>query len=190
MDDEELKQAIIQYIKDYYRRNNEAPSLRRILKRFRREKLNLTRFYRIFPGGITEASRLADVPVPMERIKRTEKATESVRRRKQLNAVPSAQNIAIDFSHVFYVDEDGDEHTLEEFSENICGHLLDLDSNVRAIMEGLASTIKKIEDLESNFEEKVIDALNITCPKCGGKMSFLVVCPNCNPRARILAHLH
>ncbi|MGD0496463.1 MAG: hypothetical protein ABSB28_10595 [Candidatus Bathyarchaeia archaeon] len=44
-----------------------------------KEKLNFTRFYRIFPGGIPEVCKFAEVPVPIERIKRIEKAMKASR---------------------------------------------------------------------------------------------------------------
>lgn len=179
MTDEELKQAIIQYAKKYHERNKETPSLRKILKHFKKEKLNFTRFYKIFPKGISEVCRLAAIPISTSRIKRTERATKAAKKRKKLNTVPSAQELHIPFSHVFYVDEDGDKHTLDEWSNDICGDLLDLDSNIRGMMKDLAATMKKVEDLESNFEHKVFESLNITCPHCGDQMVFNVVCLNC-----------
>ena len=84
MADRELKEAIILYVKKCYKRNKKAPSLRKIFKHFRKEKLNFTRFYRIFPKGMPEACTLAAVPIPMERIKRTEKATKVSRGRRRV----------------------------------------------------------------------------------------------------------
>ena len=83
MTDQELKEAAIQYVKKCYERNKKVPSLRKIFKHFKKEKLSFTRFYKIFPGGMSEACALAAVPVPMERIKRTEKATNASRRRRR-----------------------------------------------------------------------------------------------------------
>ena len=182
MTDEGLKEGILQYARRYYERNKEAPSLRKILKHFRKEKLSFMRFYMIFPKGMSEVCRLADIPISADRIKRTERATKAAKERKKLKTVPSAQDLHIPFSHVFYVDEDGEKHTLDEWSNNIRGELLDLDSNVRRMMEDLASTKKKVEDLESNFKEKVFEALKIKCPHCGGKIVFNVTCLNCDER--------
>lgn len=81
MAERELKEAIIQYIKECYERSKKPPSLRKISEHFR--ELNFARFYKIFLGGIREACALADVPIPMERIKRTEKATKALRMRER-----------------------------------------------------------------------------------------------------------
>jgi len=81
MDNQELKEAIIQYIKKYYEQNKKTPPLRKIFRHFKKEKLNFTRFYEIFPRGIPEACSLAAVPIPTERIRKTEKATEASRMR-------------------------------------------------------------------------------------------------------------
>jgi len=116
MTDEELKQAIIQYAKKYYGRNKRAPSLREILKNFKDEKLNFTRFYKIFPKGVAEVWKPAGIPFSAERIKRTERATEAVKSKE----LKTAQGLRVPFSQVFYVDEDGNTHTLDEWSNNIC----------------------------------------------------------------------
>ena len=113
------------------------------------------------------------IPLSAERIKRTERATEAVKRRESKTAQ------MVPFSQVFYVDEEGKAHALDEWSEEICGHLLDLDGNVRGMMKDLASTMKKVEELESKFEERVFHALNIEYLKCGGKVAFYVMCLEC-----------
>jgi len=69
------------------------------------------------------------IPLSAERIKRTERATEAVKRRESKTAQ------MVPFSQVFYVDEEGKAHALDEWSEEICGHLLDLDGNVRGLHE-------------------------------------------------------
>jgi sulfur relay (sulfurtransferase) DsrC/TusE family protein len=79
MNDEELKQAIILYVKDYHEKHTTSPSLRKILNHFRKDKLNFTRFYNVFPGRLAEACSLAGVPVPEDRIKRMQKVTETSR---------------------------------------------------------------------------------------------------------------
>lgn len=79
MTDQELRQAILQYFKEFCERGEEVPSLRKMFKRFRKEKLNNTRFYMLFPGGLAEACRLAGVPVPKKRIRRVRKAVEASR---------------------------------------------------------------------------------------------------------------
>jgi hypothetical protein len=81
MGDRELKDVTIQYVKKYYERNKKIPSLRKTSEHFKKEKLNFTRFYKIFPRGIPEACSLAAVPIPTERIRKTEKATEASRMR-------------------------------------------------------------------------------------------------------------
>jgi hypothetical protein len=168
MTDEELRQAILQYVKEYYERNKEAPPLRSILKHFRKEKLNFTRFYRIFPNGTPEACRLADVPAAADRLKMTQKAIQAVKERKKLNAATPTPTQDVPFSSVFYVDEDGQKHTLDEWSNGVCGDLLDLNNNIKDV-------IKKIEALEHGIS----DLLNAACPHCGGQMFFVAVCLNC-----------
>ena len=81
--DRELKEAIIQYIKKSYEQNRKAPSLRKILKHLKKEKLGSSDFYRIFPKGIQEACVSAAVPAPEDRIKRTMKASKVMREKKQ-----------------------------------------------------------------------------------------------------------
>jgi hypothetical protein len=81
MIDSELKEATIQYVKKCYEQNEKIPSLREISRHFRKEKLNFTRFYKVFSGGIPEVCRLAAVPVPMERIVRVERAMKASRMR-------------------------------------------------------------------------------------------------------------
>jgi hypothetical protein len=77
MNNLDLKQPIIEYIRDHYRQNGKTPPLRKIIKHFEKEKLNFSRFYEIFPSCIPEAYRLAGVPIPTERIRRTRKATQA-----------------------------------------------------------------------------------------------------------------
>ena len=54
MRDSELTEAIIHYIKKSYEQNRTAPSLRGILKQFKKEKLGFSDFYRIFSNGMPE----------------------------------------------------------------------------------------------------------------------------------------
>lgn len=79
MTDQELRQAILQYFEECCERGEEAPSLRKTFKRFRKEKLNNVHFYKLFPGGLAEACKLAGVPVPKKRISRVRKAVEASR---------------------------------------------------------------------------------------------------------------
>jgi hypothetical protein len=79
----ELEEVIIQYVKKQYEENKNKPSLRDTCKHFKNDKLNFTRFYKIFPRGIPEVYGLAGVPVPKERIKRVEKATKAARARSE-----------------------------------------------------------------------------------------------------------
>ena len=83
MGDDELKEAIVGYVKRHHRRNERTPSVRTICKHFRKENLNITRFYKIFPGRFPEVCRLAGVPIPKERIGRTKKATKILRGKRQ-----------------------------------------------------------------------------------------------------------
>jgi hypothetical protein len=87
MTDKELKEAIVRYVKEHYERNREAPSLGKIVKRFKGEKLSLSRLYRVFPKGVSEVCKLAGVPVPTERMKRTEKATKATKSKRRCHRV-------------------------------------------------------------------------------------------------------
>ena len=69
-----LRQAMIQYIAGFYAERKRVPSVRETINHF---KTSFTCFYEGFSGGLSEACRLAGVPVPEERIKRTQKAVES-----------------------------------------------------------------------------------------------------------------
>ncbi|MFH0896897.1 MAG: hypothetical protein V1850_02465 [Candidatus Bathyarchaeota archaeon] len=71
MSGEELKRAIINYVKDY---EKGVPPVKKIGQKF---KITLKRFYTIFPGKMPELCRLAGKPLPVERMKRTEKAIKS-----------------------------------------------------------------------------------------------------------------
>lgn len=77
MSDNELKREILRFIKDFYLQNGEPPSVRSILESF--EGLSRKRFYQIFPDGVSEAHRLAGVPVSKERLEQTAKATERIK---------------------------------------------------------------------------------------------------------------
>jgi len=80
----ELREAVIRYVKKCYKANKKVPSIRKTCKHFKKENLSRRYFYRIFPRGIREVCKLAAVPVPKERVKRTEKATKASKRRIQV----------------------------------------------------------------------------------------------------------
>ena len=80
----ELKEAVIQYIKKCHKTSKKVPSVGKICKHFKKENLSRRSFYRIFPGGIREVCKLAAVPAPKERVKRTAKATKVSKGRLQV----------------------------------------------------------------------------------------------------------
>ena len=80
MASENLKQDIVQYTRDFYSRNREPPSVRQIIHKC---GISFSRFYKLFPGGLSEACRLAGVPVPMQRINKTKRALETSKGRKE-----------------------------------------------------------------------------------------------------------
>ncbi|MEM3602773.1 MAG: TusE/DsrC/DsvC family sulfur relay protein [Candidatus Bathyarchaeia archaeon] len=78
----EFKRAIIEYVKEFYREYNTAPSIRQIISRFESEELNRSKLYERFPGGLAEICRLAGIPAP-ERLARTRRALEAKMRAKE-----------------------------------------------------------------------------------------------------------
>ena len=81
MKDQEPKEVILQFINSHFKRTNEVPSLRGIVRKFRK-KLNFTAFYRLFPKGLAEACELAGVPVPKGRIKHMKKLKKVLKKEK------------------------------------------------------------------------------------------------------------
>lgn len=81
MKDEELKSAIINYVKTY---EGGVPSVKEIRLKF---GITNKRLYKIFPGKMPELCRLAGKPLPVERMRRTEKAIKSkAKKKKKLSA--------------------------------------------------------------------------------------------------------
>ncbi|MEM3627727.1 MAG: TusE/DsrC/DsvC family sulfur relay protein [Candidatus Bathyarchaeia archaeon] len=72
----ELKKVIIDYAKEFYGEYKKAPSIRQIITRFKAEKLNRSKLYKFYPGGLAEVCRLAGIPVP-ERLANTQMALKA-----------------------------------------------------------------------------------------------------------------
>lgn len=70
-----LKHVVIQYVKEFHEQNDRAPTVREVLKRFKKDGLSSTTFYHVFPRGLKEACRLAGIPIPEERMQKTARAT-------------------------------------------------------------------------------------------------------------------
>lgn len=73
--DTDLKNQVLQFILAEYNSTGEVPSLSRICREI--DGLYSEKFYKLFSGGIGEATRLAGVPEPSERLRKTEAATEA-----------------------------------------------------------------------------------------------------------------
>jgi len=82
MTKQEFKTTIIQYYKKYYKLHNEAPSLKKVFEHFKKQKLYYAKFYDIFPGGQAEACKLAEIPIPEERLKQTRKARQTAKKKR------------------------------------------------------------------------------------------------------------
>ena len=54
--------------------------MRSVLENFK--GLSRKRFYQLFLGGVSEAYRLAGIPVPKERLEQTAKATERIKKER------------------------------------------------------------------------------------------------------------
>jgi hypothetical protein len=78
---EELRARIIQFVRDYHGEHGRPPSVRTIAQELR---FSSGRFRRddLFTGGIAEACRLAGVPAPEARIRRTGRAGAARHRRR------------------------------------------------------------------------------------------------------------
>jgi len=170
MTDKELKEAIARYVKEHYERNREAPSLGKIVKRFRGEKLSLSRLYRVFPKGVSEVCKLAGVPVPTLRMKRTEKATKATKSKQQVATVETPGPVTeLSFSQIYFIDGDRNRFTLDELSQDIYDHLFDLDNTL----------ISFYEKIEEKVTEKVMEMIHPNCHDCGNKLALKVFCPHC-----------
>ena len=88
MDDEQFREAVIQFIKEYYKKHKKGPSVRKILERFGAEENLKKRFWKIF-GGIAKAYKLSGIPIPEARIKQTRKAFEAREKKRIEEASPS-----------------------------------------------------------------------------------------------------
>jgi hypothetical protein len=83
-----LKQSITSHIAKHYQQKSEVPSIRMIVKHFKKDGLSTRGFYQIFPEGLAEACRLAEVPAPSGRVAQTSKASKTVKREER-ESVPA-----------------------------------------------------------------------------------------------------
>lgn len=72
MSNNKFNDAVIEYFKKYYKQHKKTPPTRQIFKHFSKAK-----FYQTFPKGVAEVCKLAGIPVPEERLKRTQKARQA-----------------------------------------------------------------------------------------------------------------
>jgi hypothetical protein len=86
-----LRPAIVQYISEYHRVNGQAPSVRTIARQFH---ISTATFYRLFPDRIAEACRLADVPVPDERIRQAH-AANTTRAQELSRTIPASPHTTV-----------------------------------------------------------------------------------------------
>lgn len=80
-EDDSLRGDILQFIESFYEESGEAPSVSEICRRI--DGVYREKFYQLFKGRISEACRAAGVPVPDDRVKSTEKATEEKEKPKK-----------------------------------------------------------------------------------------------------------
>ena len=85
-----IKDRILNYIKQEYTKNHVAPTLSNIINHFKADKLSIAKFYKIFPEKLSQALRLAGVPVPVERINKTSEATAKLKARKKPTESPTS----------------------------------------------------------------------------------------------------
>jgi len=175
--DEEFKEAIIQYVREHYEHYREAPSLGEIIRHFEGEKLSFSRFYKVFPKGMSEVCTLAGVPVPTERMKRTAKAIRAGKNGRQVaimtqgTQVPS--RVEEDRKNTFPTgpgsarcpEEDWPEH--DGASNSIWDDLLDLKARVAEVEKYLMIAFKMVKSLDA------------VCPECGNKLVLWSLCTNC-----------
>ena len=112
MNDEELKRAIIEFTKKYYKRYKKGPSVRTILKKFKGERRIQERFYHIF-GGIANACKQAEIPISEEQIKQTRKALKTRKKKR----VAEAQAAPSDYLKQSYERQITEERRREEFAQ-------------------------------------------------------------------------
>lgn len=68
----ELIKAVLNFIKNHHESDGKAPSIRAICREV--DGVSVRKFYKLFPGGISEVCTKAGVPVPKQRIRATRKA--------------------------------------------------------------------------------------------------------------------
>ena len=73
---EDLKNDILLYLRTHYERHKSVPSVRAILRQFKRTGLTSTLFYDFYSEGLPQVCREAGVPPP-ERLRRTRAATKA-----------------------------------------------------------------------------------------------------------------
>jgi len=161
MNDEELKRAIIEFTKKYYKRYKKGPSVRTILKKFKGERRIQERFYHIF-GGIANACKQAEIPISEEQIKQTRKAFEA-REKKRVEEASPLQDLKQS-----YQIQQREEQRRKEFAEKRAKEMAILlqDSNEaisRPVLDAIEKTalpllLKKKYGIDANVPE-ILDML-------------------------------
>lgn len=73
MSEESLRRSILEFMRSHFNEHGDPPSVSEICRRV--EGCYREKFYQVFPGKIAEACRAVNIPIPSERIEKTEKAT-------------------------------------------------------------------------------------------------------------------
>lgn len=146
MDDEQFKEAVIQFIKEYYRKHKKGPATRKIFEKFRKERNLKKRVRKIF-GGVANAYKLAGIPVPEVRIEQTRKALEA-RKKKRATEASKQASTPLDLQQS-YEREKREQAFRKEFAEKRAkeDYILALDPNPeisRPILEAQAKYLPEI----------------------------------------------
>jgi hypothetical protein len=83
MSNNKFKDAVIEYFKKYHKQHKKVPPTGKIFKEFSKAK-----FYHTFPKGVAEVCKLAGIPVPEARLKRTQKARLATNKKRVEEASP------------------------------------------------------------------------------------------------------
>ncbi len=68
----ELRKVVLNFVKNHHESGGKAPSIRAICREV--DGISVRKFYKLFPGGISEVCKKAGIPVPKQRITATRKA--------------------------------------------------------------------------------------------------------------------
>ena len=101
VDEGNLDAQILDYVGKHHLKNGQVPSMRSIIRKFRRAGMNNAEFYLRYPGGLGQVCREAGIPAP-DRLKYTAKALEArAKKSRQMkkgevgNGVGSSQRLLL-----------------------------------------------------------------------------------------------